>query len=341
MLLRELCELNAVSSREDAVRAYIRNRITEKVETVTTDKLGNLLAVQGSGNTGPKIMLTAHMDEVGLMVVGIDNSGLLKIKTVGGIDERVLLSKRVVIGPNRIPGVIGAKPIHLQEKEEREKPVKLPSLFVDIGAKDKADAEKEVSIGDLAAFDVKAGGFGDRMFKGKALDDRVGCAVLLNLIENHYDFPLYYAFTVQEEVGLRGATVAAFGINPDLALVFEGTSAGDVPPAKKHQQSTRLGKGPAISFMDRSFIVNQALIERLVKVANEANIPFQFRQSTAGGTEAGAINQSQTGIPAGVLSVPCRYIHSPVSILSLDDFENTIKLADAFLKSIERRGLPV
>lgn len=340
-MLKELSELNAVSSREEAVREYIRNRIKGKVDKFETDNLGNLLAVTGENKKGPKVMLSAHMDEVGLMVVGIDNSGLLKIKPMGGIDERVLLSKRVVIGPNKIPGVIGAKPIHLQEREEREKPVKIPSLFVDIGAKDKNDAEKDVNIGDLAAFDIKAGEFGDRMFKGKALDDRVGCAVLLNLIENTYDFPVYYAFTVQEEVGLRGATVAAFRINPDLALGFEGTSAGDVPASKKHKQSTRIGRGPAISFMDRSVIVNQALVGRLIEVARESGIAYQFRESITGGTEAGAINQSRAGITAGIISVPCRYIHSPVSVLNLDDYENTIKLADAFLKSIERRGLPV
>ncbi|NLW55923.1 MAG: M42 family metallopeptidase [Firmicutes bacterium] len=340
MLLKELSELNGVSSREEAVRAYLRHRIQDKVETVYTDHLGNLLVVQGSKKPGPKIMLSAHMDEVGLMVVGIEPSGLLKIKPLGQIDERVLLAKQVLIGEQRIPGVIGAKPIHLQEKEERQKPVKLSALFVDIGAQDKKEAEEMVKIGDVAAFDVKAEKFGDRLFKGKALDNRVGCAILLNLLEKEYAFPLYYAFTAQEEVGLRGATVAAFGINPDLALVFEGTSAGDVPTAKKHQQSTRLGQGPAITFMDRSVIVNQALVERLVETAKEAKIPFQFRKATTGGTEAGVINQARTGIIAGTLSVPCRYIHSPVSLLNLDDFENTIKLADAFLKSIERKGLP-
>lgn len=340
MLLKELSELNGVSSHEEAVRAYLRDRIQNKVETVTTDHLGNLLAVQGSKKQGPKIMLSAHMDEVGLMVVGIDSSGLLKVKTLGAIDERVLLAKRVVIGNQGIPGVIGSKPIHLQEKEERRKPVKLSALFVDIGAKDKGEAEEVVNIGDVAAFDVKAGEFGDGMFKGKALDNRVGCAVLLHLLDNHYAFPLYYAFTAQEEVGLRGATVAAFGINPDLALVFEGTSAGDVPSAKKHQQATRLGRGPAITFMDRTVIVNHKLIERLVETAEAARIPVQLRQATTGGTEAGAINQTRAGITAGTLSVPCRYIHSPVSILNRNDFQNTIKLADAFLKSIERKGLP-
>ncbi|HHT48952.1 MAG TPA: M42 family metallopeptidase [Firmicutes bacterium] len=341
MLLKELSALNGVSSNETTVRHFIRDRIQGKVETIRTDRLGNLLAGQGQGKKGPKIMLSAHMDEVGLMVVGIDPSGLLKIKTVGSIDERVLLSKRVLVGPQQIPGVIGAKPIHLQEREERQRPMKLSALFVDIGATDRSDAEKVVNIGDLIAFDTKPDLFGDGLFKGKALDDRAGCAVLLNLIEREYNLPLYYAFTVQEEVGLRGATVAAFGLNPDLAIVVETTSAGDVPPLKKHQASTRLGLGPAISVMDRSVIVHPKLVAQLVAVAEAAKIPYQFRQGTSGGTEAGAINQTRAGIPAAVISIPCRYIHSPVGVLNLNDFEQTINLIDAVLKNIEQRGLPV
>ena len=341
MLLKELSELTGVSSGETAVRHYIRDRIQGQVDRIQTDRLGNLIARRDQGKKGPLVMLTAHMDEVGLMVVGIDPSGLLKITTVGGIDERVLISKRVLVGPQRIPGVIGAKPIHLQEKEERKRPVKTTGLFVDIGATDRSDAEKDVKIGDLIAFDVEAGPFGDGLFKGKALDDRAGCAVLLNLMEKKYNLPLAYVFTVQEEVGLRGATVAAFGLNPDLALVVEATSAGDVPPLKKHQASTRLGAGPAISFMDRSVIVNPALIQRLVAVAEEAGIPYQFRESTTGGTEAGVINQTRSGIPVAVISVPCRYIHSPVGILNRNDLTQTVKLIDAFLRDIEQRGLPV
>jgi len=341
MLLKELSELHGVSSGETAVRHYIRDRIQSRVDRIETDRLGNLIAHRDQGKKGPRVMLSAHMDEVGLMVVGIDASGLLKIKTVGGIEERVLISKRVLVGPRRVPGVICAKPIHLQEEEEGERPVKTTRLFVDIGATDRSDAEKDVKIGDLIAFDVEAGPFGDGLFKGKALDDRVGCAVLMNLLENEYDLPLAYAFTVQEEVGLRGATVAAFGLNPDLALVVEATSAGDVPPLKKHQASTRLGAGPAISFMDRSVIVNPALIQRLAAVAEEAGIPYQFRESTTGGTEAGVINRTRSGIPVAVISVPCRYIHAPVGIISLNDFTQTVKLIDAFLRDIEQRGLPV
>ena len=341
MLLKELSELNGVSSRETPVRHYIRDRIAGKVDSISTDRLGNLIAHKGQAKKGPKIMLSAHMDEVGLMVVGIDASGLLKIKPVGGIDERILLSKRVVVGPKQIPGVIGAKPIHLQEKEERENPLKISALFVDVGATDRNDAEKDVKVGDLIAFDVQAEAFGDGLFKGKALDNRAGCAVLLHLIENQYDLPLAFAFTVQEEVGLRGATVTAYDLNPDLALVVETTSAGDVSPLEKRQAPTSLGQGPAISFMDQSIIVNPALVDELVTTANEAGLAYQFRQTTGGGTEAGVINQARTGVPTAVISIPCRYIHSPVGVLNLDDFTQTIKLIDAVLRKIERRGLPL
>lgn len=336
MLLKELSELNGISGREDEVRNFIRERIKDQVDEITVDAMGNLIALRGKGLEGPKVMLAAHMDEVGLMVLGIDGSGLLKVGAVGGIDHRILVSKPVLVGEKRVLGVIGAKPIHLQEKEERRKPIPLKALFVDIGAKDKGEAEKLVKVGDAVCFATEAGLFGDNKFKGKALDDRVGCAVLMNLLSLEPEFPVYYVFTVQEEVGLRGAEVAAYGIKPDLGLVFEGTSAGDVPEFKEHQASTRVGAGPAITFMDRSVMVNKKIIDRLVETAKTAGIPYQFRQMTTGGTEAGAISLAQEGAPAGTLSVPCRYIHSPVSVMSMDDFHHTIKLAGEFLKTLKQ-----
>ena len=333
MLLKELTELNGVSGREDKVRSYLRTQIREKVDRVYTDALGNLIAVRGLKCQGPKVMINAHMDEVGLMVLGIDSSGLLKIGSVGGIDHRVLVSKPVLVGAKEIPGVIGAKPIHLQEKAERKKPIPLKGLYIDIGAKDREDAGRWVKVGDPIAFATKSGPFGKGMFKGKALDDRVGCGVLLELMDLEMDFPLYYTFTVQEELGLRGAKVAAYGINPDLALTVEGTSAGDLPEATAHRVSTKVGKGPAITLMDGSIIVERRIINGLVSTASAENIPYQFRELTTGGTDAGAISLTREGIPSGVVSVPCRYIHSPVSVLSLDDYHNTVKLVRGFLET--------
>lgn len=340
MLLQELSNLDGVSGREDEVRSYIYRKASALADDVYFDAMGSLIAVKGRDKRGPAVMMAAHMDEVGLMVTSIDKSGLLKIDTIGSLDHRVLVSKTVRVGKDKVPGVIGAKPIHLQEPDEQKKPLKAKSLYVDIGAKDKDDAEKVVSRGDVAAFDTKAGVFGQGCFKGKALDDRAGCSVLLRLLEMDFDLPVYFAFTTQEEIGARGARTAAYSIKPSLALVFEGTSAGDVADAKEHKQSTKLGKGPAITFMDRSVVVNRPLFTRLIEVAESEGIPHQLRQMTTGGTDAGPISLSRTGVPAGVISVPCRYIHSPVSVLNLTDFENTVKLASAVLRSIATRGLP-
>lgn len=340
MLLEELSNLNGVSGREDEVRSFIYQRVLELADEVRFDALGSLIAVKRPNAPGPVVMLSAHMDEVGLMVTGIDKSGMLRFSPVGSIDQRVLVSKPVVVGKDRIRGVIGSKPIHLQKRDEQKKPIDIESLFIDIGAGSKEDAEKAVKPGDVAAFDTKAGLFGQGCFKGKALDDRVGCAVLLRLLEMDFDFPLYFAFTVQEEIGARGARTAAYHIKPSVALVFEGTSAGDVPDAKEHKISTRLRKGPAITFMDRSVVVNRALFKRLREVAESEGIQYQLRQMTTGGTDAGPISLSHTGVPTGVISVPCRYIHSPVSVLDLQDFEETVRLAAAVLQSIAEKGVP-
>lgn len=340
MLLQELSNLNGVSGREDEVRSFIYEKVAERADEVRFDALGSLIAVKRPKASGPAVMLAAHMDEVGLMVTGIDKSGMLKVQPVGSIDHRVLVSKPVTVGRDRIRGVIGSKPIHLQERDEQRQPIKMQSLFVDIGASSKEDAEKAVELGDTVAFDTQAEMLGQGRFKGKALDDRAGCAVLLSLLEMDFDFPLYLAFTVQEEIGARGARTAAYQIKPSVALVFEGTSAGDTLDAKEHKRSTRLREGPAITFMDRSVVVNRALFRRLRDVAESKGINHQLRQMTTGGTDAGPISQSHTGVPTGVISVPCRYIHSPVSVLDILDFEDTIRLASAVLDSIAERGVP-
>jgi endoglucanase len=340
VLLQELSNLNGISGREDEVRAYIYEKAAGKADEVRFDALGNLIAVKRPKASGPVVMLAAHMDEVGLMVTGIDKSGMLKISPVGSIDHRVLVSKPVTVGKDRIKGVIGSKPIHLQERDEQRRPIEMQSLFVDIGANSKEDAEQVVKPGDMVAFDTQAGVFGQGRFKGKALDDRAGCAVLLKLLEMDFDLPLYLAFTVQEEIGARGARTAAYHIKPSVALVFEATSAGDTLETKEHKMSTRLGKGPAVTFMDRSVVVNRPLFKRIRDVAEHKGINYQLRQMTTGGTDAGPISQSHTGVPTGVISVPCRYIHSPVSVMDLSDFEDTVKLAAAVLESIAERGVP-
>jgi len=334
-LLKRLTEANGVSGNENEVRELIRQEVEGLADEIKVDRIGNLIAVKKGKSNSKKVMLAAHMDEVGFIISGIGDNGMLKFKTVGGIDPRVLVSKRVRIGSKRYAGVFGIKAIHLQEPEERENAVKLKQMYIDIGAKSKEEAEKIVKPGDYAAFDSAFVPFGQNKVKAKALDDRVGCAVMIELLKDRYDFDLVACFTVQEEVGLRGAEVAAYHIKPDMAVVLEGTTCSDVPGVDEHLYSTVMGKGPAISFMDRTSIGNKSLIKALTAVAEEKGIPYQFKKGTTGGNDAGKIHLSRGGVPSVVVSVPCRYIHSPSSVMDLNDFYNTQKLMYEFLKGCE------
>ncbi len=329
MILKELSEAFGVSSGESEVRGIIRDAISDYVTDVTVDALGNLLAVRkGTGESPLRVMVAAHMDEVGLMITGIDGNGSLRFSPVGGIDQRVLPGTRVVIGKDKVPGVIGIKPIHLAYKDGLKRAIKMENLRIDIGATGKEDAQKLVKIGDLAAFDVAYTELGPTV-RGKAFDDRAGCAVLVELVRGDpFPFDLLAAFTVQEEVGLRGATVAANRFEPDAAFVLEGTICADMPqePDEDRTTVTRLGHGPAITIMDRSMIANRSLVQHLIATAEANNIPYQFKAPAYGGTDGGAIHLSGAGVPTAVVAVPSRYIHTPYCILSLSDFENTVRL---------------
>lgn len=338
MLLKRLTEACGGPGQEDEVRNLIRGEVKDLVDQVTTDALGNLITVKNGTKAGPKVMIAAHMDEVALMIMSIEKSGLLKFNPIGGIDHRVLVAKTVVVGKNRVPGVIGSKPIHLQRPEERKKPLAIEELYIDIGASKKDEAERMVNIGDLAYFTTEFAAIGPDKFKGKALDDRVGCAMLIDILKDTYQFPLYGAFTVQEEVGLRGAGTAAYQVQPDLALVLEGTTASDVPETPKHQHATSVGKGPCLTVMDSSVIPDPRLVAKLMQLAQQHNIPVQYRRSTSGGTDAGKIQQSRAGVPVAVIALPCRYIHSPAAIASQTDYDHAVKLVKVFLRSLEEEG---
>ncbi|MCR4397910.1 MAG: M20/M25/M40 family metallo-hydrolase, partial [Firmicutes bacterium] len=249
-------------------------------------------------------------------------------------------SKEVIIGPEKVRGVIGLKPLHLQEPDERRKAVKCDRLFIDIGAASREEAEKKCAPGDYAAFKCECEQVGEKTLKGKAFDDRVGCAVLLRLLERRYSFPVVGVFTVQEEVGLRGATVASWAVQPDMGIVLEGTICSDTPGTDEHLQATRMGKGPALSIMDRTSVASKSLLKQLIRLAEETGIPYQFKRSTMGGNDAGRIHLSRTGVPSASVSVPCRYIHSPASFINLDDYENAVRLVEAFLRSVEEGFRP-
>lgn len=337
MLLRELSQARGVSGQEAPIRTVIVDAIKDHVHEYRIDALGNLIALKrGTGTARRKVMVAAHMDEIGLMIVHIEREGWLRFRPVGGIDERVLPSKRVLIGEKGVHGVVGAKPIHLLDERSRQQVMRMEDLTIDIGASSREDAERQVTVGDYAVFDtafVELGG-SLRTVRGKAFDDRAGCAVLIELLTGEYPFDLYAVFTVQEEVGLRGATVAAYAVGPDVAFVLEGTACDELPRKGDVSSITQMGAGPAITVMDRSVICNPRLVKLLVDTAKVNSIPYQFKQPMVGGTDAGAIHRSQEGIPTAVVSVPVRYIHSPVSLLSLQDLENTIALMRAALNRV-------
>ncbi|MFB5189382.1 M42 family metallopeptidase [Alicyclobacillus fastidiosus] len=342
MLLKQLSEAMGPSGFEDEIRNVIRDEVTPLVADIRTDVLGNLIVSNGSEHRGPRVMLDAHMDEVGLMIVqvceGGRESGLLKFRALGGIDPRVLVSKPVFVGNNRIPGVIGAKPIHLQERSERRKPLAMDQLYIDIGAKDAKDAKAVVKPGDVAIFATQFGTLGERAVKGKSFDDRIGCALLIEALRESYDLPVVGAFTVQEEIGLRGAQAAAYAIEPDIAIALEGTVCFDVVGAKSHGQGTIMGAGPALTVQDAQTVADRRFLDFMVSVAEKHGIPYQLRRVKGGSNDYGAIHKVRSGIIGGAISVPVRYIHAPTQVASLDDFDNSLSLLKAVLRELEQGG---
>jgi len=339
MLLKELTEIMSASGDEKEIREKIKSIVEPYVDNVYVDKMGNLIACKKGKKDKPKIMLAAHMDEVGLMVKSVNEDGTLSFSPVGGVDNRILVSKTVKVGEKKINGVIGAKPIHLQKREEQQRPLDYDSLYIDIGATSKEEALKHVSLGDYIYFDSNFEILGNDYVKAKALDDRIGCNVLIEVLKNEYEYPICVAFTVQEEVGLRGAGVAAYNVEPDFAIVVEGTVAADVSDSVPHLVSTELGKGPAISLMDRTALYDKKVIDKIVKIAEENKVPYQFRRIASGGNDAGKIHLTKGGIKTIAVSVPCRYIHSFNSVAFLEDFHNTVKLVDLIIKNIEKEAL--
>lgn len=332
MLLKTLTELNGTSGAEKEVRKALAKELKPFVQEISIDKIGNLIVWKNSKTPGPKVMITAHMDEVALMITSINSDGLLKFQPVGGIDPRILVSKPVKI--NSLMGVIGAKAIHLQKPKEREKALQLEQLYIDIGAKSKEEATKHVKIGDYAYFVAETETLGEGYLKGKAFDDRVGCAILTELLKRDYPLNLVGAFTVQEEVGLRGASIAAFHVEPQLAIVLEGTVSAHMIEVEEGEWVTKPGNGPAISLMDSSTLYQPKLFKQVTELAEKNGIPFQFRRGHRGGNDAGKIHISRTGVPTIAISVPCRYIHSTASVLAEADLKNALNLVDLILKAI-------
>ncbi len=346
MLLEQLSNAFGVSSAEEEVRKIILEAVKPHADTWRVDTMGNLFVTRRADPSVPsplRVMVAAHMDEVGFMITRIEKDGRLKFKPVGGFDRRVLPGKAVVVGKNRVPGVIGIKPVHLLNRSERTTVDRIESMTIDIGANDDKAGGK-VEVGDFATFATRFSYLGGQKrprrdrgrVKGKAFDDRAGCAVLVELLKETYPVELTAVFTVQEEIGLRGARVAAYAANPDLAFVLECTAADDLPHPDRDENDgfPRLGDGPAITVMDRSFIADRRLVDLLIDTAQAEGLPYQFKRPGIGGTDAGAVHLTREGVPTAVLSIPARYIHAPAAILELADFWSTVRLVQAALRRL-------
>jgi len=318
-LLKKLTEAFGPSGEENKIREVILDEIKDYAEEVRVDALGNIIARKKG--PGEKLMLAAHMDQIGLIVTNIDDKGFLRFSNIGGILPLTLFGERVVFENGTI-GVIGIEKMD-DLKDIRD--IKLNKMYIDIGARDKEEAKKKVRIGDKAVFYEGFDVVGD-FVTSKALDDRAGCAVLIKLLQEikspKYD--TYFVFTVQEEVGVRGAKTSAYGIDPDLAIAVDVTMTGDTPEAGK--MAVELGKGPAVKIMDRSVICHPKIKEMLIESAEKNNIPYQLEVLEMGGTDTGAIHLTREGVPSGCLSIPTRYIHTPSEMASMSDIENAVRL---------------
>lgn len=341
-LMRELCLASGVSSGEDEVADIIERELKDVADTIERDTIGNIIATKKGSKKAPKVMLAAHMDEIGLMVKYIDDNGFILFSKIGGINDQMLMNQTVTIHSSvgeDVIGVIGSKPPHVIKPEERNKIVKYEDMFVDIGAKDKEDAEKMVRIGDLMSFNSIFAEYPNNLVMGKALDNRVGCYVIIEVLKRvNTDATVYAVGTVQEEVGLKGAKTSAYKLNPDYAFALDVTLSGDHPGIKKHEGPVVIGEGPAVILSDasgRGILTHPKVKEMLIKAGDENDIDYQLEVSDAGTTDGSVIHLTREGIATGVISVPTRYIHTPVSVCSMDDIESTINLIVTAINSIE------
>ncbi len=339
--LEKLSNANGVTGREAEVRELMKKYLKPYVDETREDRLGNLIAFKKGNKDAPTVMLAAHMDEVGLMIKNIKKKGFLQFTKIGGIDDRILLAQKVIVHTDKGPltGVIGSKPPHIQTEEERKKVIDADRLFIDVGARDKKEAEKMgVQVGDVVSFDTKFVQINENVVLGKALDDRVGCAMMIETLRRlqKVDCNVYAVGTIQEEVGLRGATIAAFQVAPDVGIALESTVAGDMPGVGEGEAPAKMGEGPVVTVADAGLIAHPKVLRLLIDSAKENKIPYQLETGIRGSTDAARISLSREGVPSGVISVAARYIHSPAAILNLEDVEKTVKLAVAAIENVSK-----
>ncbi len=339
--LEKLSNACGVAGREDEVRSLMKKFLKPYVDEIKEDKLGNVIGIKKGKKNAPKVMLAAHMDEIGLLVKTISKEGFIQFTKIGGIDDRILLAQKVIVYTEKgaLHGIIGSKPPHIQKEEERKKVLAYDELFIDIGAENQEQTRKMgVKIGDPVGFDTKFAKVGKNIVIGRAFDDRVGCAVMIEAMKRleKVECTLYAVGTVQEEVGLRGATTAAFGIYPDVGIALDVTVAGDVPGVREIEAPIKLRKGPAIGIADMGLIAHPKVVRLLVDAAEENKIPYQLETGLPGSTDAARISLTREGVPSGVISIPTRYIHSPSSLLDLEDAEKTVKLTVVAVQKIPK-----
>ncbi|MEN8908117.1 MAG: M42 family metallopeptidase [Clostridiales bacterium] len=324
--IAKLTKVSGVSGNEEKIRNLIIDEAKEYVDNVIIDNIGNLTLVKKG--TGKKIMLSAHMDEIGLMITHIDENGFLRFSSIGGIYKLIALGQRVIINSN-IHGTV-----YFEEKIKSYGDLNISKMFIDIGVNCREEAKKIVKIGDVATF-VGEAVMANKNIIAKSLDNRAGCAVLIKLIKENIntDHEIYYTFTVQEELGMRGAKTAAFDLMPDLAVVVDVTSTGDIPECPLMEVS--LGKGPAIKIKDSSVICHPIVRDLLKLAAKKNNIPYQYEILEFGGTDTASILLTGGGIVAGAVSIPCRYIHTPSESVNLDDLKNSVRILKNFILEVK------
>lgn len=336
-LIKKLSEIAGPSGFEDRIRTAITKEITPYVDNISVDNMGNIVAYR-KGTCDKKFMIAAHMDEIGFIVTHIDDKGFLKFTTLGGFDPKTLTAQRVIVhGKKDIIGVMGAKPIHVMTPEERDKKVTVKDFFIDLGM-DKEEVEKIVEIGTPISRERECIEMGD-CINGKSLDNRISVYILIEVIKKLHKTKLpyntYFTFTVQEEVGLRGAQVAALRIQPDVAVALDTTIAYDVPGSSPQEQITKLGAGPGIKIMDSSVICNAQFVAFMKKTANENKIPFQAEIMQGGGTDTCMLQKMVAGgAIAGAVSIPTRHLHQVIESVHKKDVENSIELLAQITKSL-------
>jgi tetrahedral aminopeptidase len=340
--LEKLSNACGVAGREEQVRNLMIKMLKPYADEVKLDKMENVIAIKKGKKTAPKVMLAAHMDEVGLMVKTITKDGFLQFTKMGGIDDRILLAQKVCVLTEKaaLPGVVGSKPPHIQKEEERKKIVTYDEMFLDVGAENREDAKAMgMKIGDPVAFDVEYVKLGKDAVMGKAFDNRAGCAVMVETLKQleKTDCTVYAVGTIQEELGLRGAATAAFGVDPDVGIALDVTIAGDTPGVREFDTTVKMGKGPALTVSDSGLITHPKVLRWLIDTATQNSIDYQLETGLLGTTDAARMALTRQGVPSGTISIPARYIHSPVGLISLKDAENCAKLASAAVQKIQDR----